>query len=385
MKTPFLVCLLFLDLSCAYNGVAQFDDETSIQEKKYLIYDVNPGEGFNLRRDVYMRVANVVRQLREQGCNYILVLPPWGNLYHWRKRENKRKWSEFFDVESLNLFVPVMEFEDFIKEAGHQIDLVLYLQPYTEGWQDGEFELKFDIRPCIEAQHHYEKVGDKWRGMFFSYSEVWSHDMKCLSIQGQSSTLVDAIKKGFNETYRLMVDRSETILHDHFGDIHYWRARRSMRYSKAVIEMGDNFRREAFNSNDMDDRTVIQDNWQNTEKKHGDAIGGNYLCVHLRRRDFVRSHKKNIPSIEGAAKQISETAKRLKLNQLFLSTDADIVEIDELASLLLPSNITLTRFEGGSQLSDGFISVVDQVSIVYRVCRNGLIPTPIKTIFYGTS
>ena len=78
--------------------------------------------------------------------------------------------------------------------------------------------------------------------MFFSYSEVWSHDMKCLSIQGQSSTLADAIKKGFNETYRLMVDRSETILHDHFGDIHYWRARRSMRYSKAVIEMGDKFR-----------------------------------------------------------------------------------------------------------------------------------------------
>lgn len=44
----------------------------------------------------------------------MLVLPPWGNLYHWRKRENKRRWSEFFDIESLNRFVPVTEFEDFL-------------------------------------------------------------------------------------------------------------------------------------------------------------------------------------------------------------------------------------------------------------------------------
>ena len=28
---------------------------------KYILYDVNPGEGFNLRRDVYMRMAVFVR------------------------------------------------------------------------------------------------------------------------------------------------------------------------------------------------------------------------------------------------------------------------------------------------------------------------------------
>lgn len=43
------------------------EGEYSMQERRYLLYDVNPGEGFNLRRDVYMRVANTVRQLRERG------------------------------------------------------------------------------------------------------------------------------------------------------------------------------------------------------------------------------------------------------------------------------------------------------------------------------
>jgi hypothetical protein len=32
------------------------------KKEKYILYDVNPGEGFNLRRDVFMRVAVLVRQ-----------------------------------------------------------------------------------------------------------------------------------------------------------------------------------------------------------------------------------------------------------------------------------------------------------------------------------
>lgn len=48
--------------------LANFGKEKfSFQEIQYIIYSVNPGEGFNLRRDVYMRVANIVRQLREKS------------------------------------------------------------------------------------------------------------------------------------------------------------------------------------------------------------------------------------------------------------------------------------------------------------------------------
>lgn len=87
---------------------------------RYLLYDVNHGEGFNLRRDVYMRVANLVRQLREKGQNFVLVLPPWSSLYHWQSKslagaQNKLPWSLFFDLESLNRFVPVIEFETFVQ------------------------------------------------------------------------------------------------------------------------------------------------------------------------------------------------------------------------------------------------------------------------------
>ncbi|KAI1729319.1 GDP-fucose protein o-fucosyltransferase domain-containing protein [Ditylenchus destructor] len=184
-------------------------------------------------------------QIRERGYNYVLVLPPWGGLRHWRTPAYRIKWGELFYLKSLSQFVPVMEFEDFLAINGHKIDLVLYLQPYMEGWSESEgFTLKYDVRPCIEAQHYYGQNSEStWEGFFFSYgSEMKASLLECLSIQGQSSTLADAIIKYFHEPMSLMVDRAETILHDRFGDVFYWNARRSMRYAPELRKIGDQFR-----------------------------------------------------------------------------------------------------------------------------------------------
>lgn len=51
------------------------------------------------------------------GENFILVLPPWGPMVHWREELMRLKWAGFFDIPSLNHFVPVMEFDDFFNEA----------------------------------------------------------------------------------------------------------------------------------------------------------------------------------------------------------------------------------------------------------------------------
>ena len=68
---------------------------------RYVLYDVNSGEGFNLRRDVYMRMAVFVNKLNQvltismlsllvqafPSWYWVLVLPPWGHLYHWQSRQ----------------------------------------------------------------------------------------------------------------------------------------------------------------------------------------------------------------------------------------------------------------------------------------------------------
>ena len=84
---------------------------------RYLLYEVNPGEGFNLRRDVYLRIANLVKVLNDDLRSWwTLVLPPWSRLYHWRSNvvQQQIPWSTFFDIESLSRHVPVMEFVDFL-------------------------------------------------------------------------------------------------------------------------------------------------------------------------------------------------------------------------------------------------------------------------------
>lgn len=83
---------------------------------RYLLYDVNPPEGFNLRRDVYIRVASLLKTLLKTE-EWVLVLPPWGRLYHWQSpdiHQVRIPWSEFFDLPSLNKNIPVIEYEQFI-------------------------------------------------------------------------------------------------------------------------------------------------------------------------------------------------------------------------------------------------------------------------------
>ena len=95
-------------------------------ETHYLLYSVNPGEGFNLRRDVYMRAATLVKELRKKE-DWVLVLPPWPYLPHWKTsyvQENNLKWEKFFDLPSLNEYVPVIEFDDYLKKEGRSIDEV---------------------------------------------------------------------------------------------------------------------------------------------------------------------------------------------------------------------------------------------------------------------
>ncbi|KAH7731482.1 GDP-fucose protein O-fucosyltransferase 2 precursor [Aphelenchoides avenae] len=338
------------------------DEEYSVQERRYLLYDVNPGEGFNLRRDVYMRVANTVRQLRQRGYNFILVVPPWRGLYHWSRDDRKtHQWSEFFDMESLNRFVPVLEFDEFVKETSGDIDLILYLQAYAEGWTDGHFEMKHDLRPCIaNMEQIYRRHEGKWTGRFL-VGKAQATDLNCMSIQGQSSTLADALLDVGENLTSVLVERAETILHDRFGDVNYWRARRSMRYSKRLRQIADKYRKHALGSSDANDATEISENWERDKKLHGDARGGDYVCLHWRRRDFVWAHKEHVPSVKATAKQILRLVKHLSLKKVFLSTDADSDEAAELGSLLKEANISLHRFaDKDGELSDGAIAIIDQ-------------------------
>ena len=166
-------------------------------EEKFLIYDVNPGEGFNLRRDVYMRVANMM-ELLNKNQKWTLVVPPWRKLYHWKSsvEQNAFPWKKFFDLPSLNRYVPVIEFEDYVKQTGGPvIDEIIYLQRYAEGWTDGKWEEKIDERDCIDRPAYRKDDKGLYRGHFWGVPEVYARKFKCVSAQGTSAILVPVLEK----------------------------------------------------------------------------------------------------------------------------------------------------------------------------------------------
>lgn len=174
-----------------------------------------------------------------------------------------------------------------------------------------------------------------YRGNFWGFKEVSAAKVDCLSFHGHASFLAKWITNLSPST--VMFDHAEVALHDRYGDGVYWRARKSMRFSRALRNIADDFRAKYLNSSDIDDNTVLPEDWT-LHKLHrklvyteinsyiifflSRALGGPYISVHLRRRDFLHARSAQIPSLPNAVNQIKKELDKLDLNTLFVSTDA---------------------------------------------------------------
>lgn len=338
------------------------------KQPRYLLYDVNPGEGFNLRRDVYMRVANLVKFLNEEEP-WVLVLPPWGRLYHWQSREipsqMKIPWKHFFDLNSLALHVPVMEFEDYLKKVDKpHVQEVYYLQRFKEGWS-GKWEEKMKICDCVDEPRYYQDSNGKWKGQFFGYEEFYANKFYCMSAQAYFATFKPFLLK--NTTARsVFLDRAETLIHGQYSEWspEWWTARRSMVFSKRLRAIGDAFRKENFESDDVSDKTGLEV-WTQMRRKHGDAKGGAYGSLHLRRKDYLYSHSKEVPSLANAAKQTAKWMEKYKIKKLFLATDAKQDEAIQFMNLMKDLGYKVYKYTPEStdeleSLKDGGVAIIDQ-------------------------
>ncbi|KAB1265446.1 GDP-fucose protein O-fucosyltransferase 2 [Camelus dromedarius] len=82
----------------------------------YLLCGINTPEGFSLRRNICIHIAFLLKILLKME-ELVLVLPPWGCLYHWQSpdiHQVRIPWSEFFDPPSLNKNIPDIEYKQFI-------------------------------------------------------------------------------------------------------------------------------------------------------------------------------------------------------------------------------------------------------------------------------
>ncbi|RZF37542.1 hypothetical protein LSTR_LSTR008580 [Laodelphax striatellus] len=353
---------------CSKDG--ECSEESSLLPR-FILYDVNRPEGFNLRRDVYMRLAIFIREYAKTFHQDVhLVLPPWHSLYHWQSPEEEvgsQKllfWDNFFDVPSMKAFAPVIKMHEFLEGAKKfEIDQVFTLQHYKNllDSKDGliDWKPRWERGSCNQPDSawKYRKIkDDEFEVNMWGYKNITAKSVLCISFQGEASLLADLL-----EEFRpriAVIDHAEVALHHNFGGVTYWKCRRSMRFNKQLIKLASDFREEYLNSNDGGGGGG---GWRPPPPRK--AIGGPYLAVHLRRKDFLVGRRDKVPTIEEAAKQIKKLLEKHTLSTVFVATDAPNLEFIELRNRLM--DFSVLRYKPSKEVKllhkDGGIAIIDQI------------------------
>lgn len=269
--TQIIVANKFCDKSDEYEETDKCNIQLRYSQNRYILYDVNSPEGFNLRRDVFIRIAVFIKILIKQETEFKwkLVLPPWGNLYHWRSKnigfQTQLPWNLFFDILSLQKYIPVIETYQFLQEYPSEnnqthLDVVYILQNDEEMFKTGIFEDKNKIIKCNDKSLQFHKMkSEKYVGHFWGYNNITSKAVKCVIFHGMISNLKQNLKPNIYRS--VMFDHMEIALHDFYGTKEYWKARRSMRYNSELYDIANEFRKSFFNSSNKYDKTERPDDW----------------------------------------------------------------------------------------------------------------------------
>lgn len=159
---------------------------------------------------------------------------------------------------------------------------------------------------------------------------------------------------------------AEIVLHDHWGNGEFWKSRRSMRFNERLIDKANDFRFENFNSTDELDGVVKPSLWTDEQESARRMKGGDYICAHLRRGDFVYGREKTTPTLRSASNQIKKLAKQLSLDQVFLASDCSRAELMDLLSFMKRLRVYkyiphVDEAAGESPLKDGEVAIIDQI------------------------
>ncbi|CAG9789874.1 unnamed protein product [Diatraea saccharalis] len=309
---------------------------------KLIFYDVNPPEGFNLRRDVYMRFAIMLSDARKRGrVDWRLVLPPWHKLYHWRSSSAKSKpqpWSSFFNIDSLKSFVPVMELHEVFNDTKTkvlEIDTLYVLENFENPFENGVFEEKWQLNSDCE-----------YEGNYFGYKNITAKEIVCVKFQGKISKLWELILQHPTDR-KVMFAHGEIPLHDNYGTKTYWECRKSMKFNNNLVKIAKDFISSNLNCNA--DRCLT------------------YLSVHWRRKDFAYSRPNDVPSIKSTVQQINFAVKKNVpgVKRIFIASDASTIEMKVLEEQLNELNYEVYSFNPSDvllkEINEGGVAIIDQI------------------------
>ena len=276
--------------------------------KHYLMYDVGPGERFNMRKAIVMRPVNTAKALMKKLAelsggadtdSVTLVLPPFKQFGD----ELYERWGRFFDVAAMGagIGVQVCEQDQYFNSVKAEIDLVFL---------PGQ---KCPAEAMARRGFEQEVFGVATKiGQLFCEGEQEGMGGTSCTSPALVDKLAAALEGATLERPKaVMIPSMESVQPNHeSGNAARLLVQQHTRFGAAVVAAA----RE----------------WVRTSE-----LGGRkYVAMHLRRGDFMRAHAAHAPSLDDVAKSVRDAASAVGVADFVLATNGSPKEVEELRAKL---------------------------------------------------
>ncbi|CAD7966905.1 unnamed protein product [Amoebophrya sp. A120] len=335
---------------------------TTSKNRRWLLYDTKYGEGFNLQREVFPRVAHAVAMLNfriEDRCGesgslgktpdcvlWGIVLPPWCRLAHWRNydlpnRLQKLPWGELFDIDMLKqLPFSVIEYHELSQQAlnnSNKIDRVIFydveqrygmISPGKNpgddfvGWSQNDYTDCDKAKGGVVQDVENSEEKDEKRVVYAGYCDkgVVTTNVKCGIIKTPfAQGIVDMLDDGNKDVSTVLIKHYDYLAIPDISALDGIGLRESVHFHKDLRTIGEEFMREKFG-------------------------GTKFIAAHCRRSDFVKSRASTTADWDSIVTQLKALQKETKLQKIFIATDATKAEKEE-AMLLFNGEDVLDKLD----------------------------------------
>lgn len=298
---------------------------------------------------------------------WTLVLPPFRQIPHWPEAAPAADkdsmpllpWATFFDVKALQEVQNTMEFHDFVAmhpNSEARVDTAIWLSSHdprltleqlnNETFMDLPHVIWNELEPCKpSANDNYYTSRWKYDGRSLShprwywepssYGTLRTREVRCVETNGRISEMAKHIQEAAKDQTSILLDRFETTSWDGFWHSKlFFQLRQAQAFSVQLSSIAQDFITTHFGSLP-------------------------YLAAHVRRGDF-KWRGDGVPPIQQIADRLLAECKRRKIKHIFIASNMDEAEFEELGKLLRFARLAVP-LPHNHALHSGQVAIVEQI------------------------
>lgn len=294
------------------------------------------------------RIALVVSELNKNDKYnlYVLVLPPWCYLAHWKEKEGYKKleWGFFFNTKIIENVIPVIEFSKYEHIFGEYVDfLISFKYKINEKQSKTTSFQKLNYSDCSINHDGYKRICKKNCEYMYSvtYSgfctTIKSKKSECYEYSYILNNFISVLLSDMFVNYMvssIFIKNASTILVPFVDQLVKANLEDAVMFHERLIERGNTYIKEVLKTT-------------------------NYLSAHLRYDDFRQIQSYDVPPIKVSLLKLLYLMLMYKNEKVFISTD-EKEEVKKIIAKEFAAYKEYFYFYEDDSYHDGEVAIIDQ-------------------------